>query len=315
MPLLLDKSRLCKETFQRLQQFGIPAAAAAASAQPLRIGLLNLMPSAVRISTEVQFFSLFKDSPHIIQPVLIRFTWMPKRGSEHMTQYYSHVKDVQKQGLDGLIVTGANLELAPDGENVLLPFDQIAYYKEFTEILDWAKVNVPSTLFSCLGSHFALKQFYDLDRELGSKAFGPVKTFGVFEHKVDYSSATGTKLLDKVESPLFIPQSRWGNVRTEDLRKIAEVKIVMDNLQSGWNMAIGRNGREIYFQGHPEYEHLDLHGEYMRDKKTGQPIPKNYYPNDDDTKTPVYGWKPFAFRFYQNWAEFLATTRKEKSKL
>ncbi|CEO98053.1 Homoserine O-succinyltransferase [Plasmodiophora brassicae] len=267
--------------------------------RPLRIGLLNLMPAAVREKTEVQFYRLLGNSPLQIQPVLIRFdNYLPATGKERIEYFYEPVATVKERGLDGLVVTGANLELDATGD--LLDFHRIHYYAELCQVLDWARANVFSTVYSCLGSHFALHHFYGINRDLS-----PEKVFGVFRHAVNRD--VHTDLVEDINDSVWAPHSRWGNVPTASLAQTKELQVVMDSPACGWLMAIGRDGREVYIQGHPEYDRDDLAGEYVRDKRAGGRIacPANYFVDDDETRPPVCNWKADAAIFYRNWVNFI----------
>ncbi len=267
--------------------------------RPLRIGLLNLMPAAVREKTEIQFFRLLGNTPLQIEPVLIRFDdFIPNTGKERMEVFYEKFVEVKSKGLDGLIVTGANLETQENG--LLLDFDQIHFVDEWKKILDWAKEYVTSTIYSCLGSHFALEHFYKIEREHSEQ-----KIFGVFTHTLDHSNHP--EILRGMNDQVPVPHSRWGNIPIKSINH-PELQIVAQNPDCGWHMILGRNGREIYLQGHPEYDREDLVGEYLRDKENGQEMPHNYFPNNDETQTPICNWKADSSVFYRNWVNHVYQT-------
>jgi len=281
----------------------------------LRIGLLNLMPAASRAKTSEQFFSLVGSSALNVTPIAIRFDeYVPKSGREAMMKYYEPFANIREQGLDGLIVTGANLELTPDGTEIL-PLADIIYHSEWRSVLDWARANVRSTIYSCLGAHMALEHFYGLKRTpLGTttfnKASGTVgehrKTFGLFNHRVDHSACPS--LTRGMNDHWRGPQSRWGEVTVADIRaKDTDLKVVAESDQSGWQILAGPEEREIYLQGHPEYYPGDLKAEYDRDKQKGMKVhlPVDFFPGDDDTKAPICNWRADAHVFYRNWLALL----------
>lgn len=310
MPLRV-KRVFPKDTLGHLSKFIVPEVQ---KHEPLRIGLLNLMPNAARAATERQFISLVGQATKEVEPVLIRLEWIPKRGADRMEKYYNRFQDVKHEGLDGLIISGANLELVPGG-GALLPFEEFLHYNELRELVDWARDNVSSTLFSCLATHFALKQHYGLERELGSAHFGPLKSFGVFEHTVHHAAAGDSGLLDDINDRVFAPHSRWGNVTADLVEQVQEIQLAMTNDMIGWHMGIGRGGREVYLQGHPEYDRMDLHSEYQRDKENGQPMPFNYYPADNDTKMPLMNWKADGNILFRNWVQWIFNYRAAGKKL
>ena len=267
--------------------------------RPLRIGLLNLMPASVREQTEIQFFRLLGNTPLQIEPVLIRFDeFIPNTGKERMEIFYEQFGEVKTKGLDGLIVTGANLETKEDGS--LLNFEEIHFVEEWKKILSWAQEYVTSTIYSCLGSHFALEYFYDLKRDLSAQ-----KIFGVFDHTLDRESHP--EFLQGMNDIVPVPHSRWGDIAVEKITN-KDLEVVAQNPDCGWHMIIGRNGREVYLQGHPEYDREDLVGEYLRDKEHGQAMPQNYFPDNDETKLPLCNWKADGSVFYRNWVNHVYQT-------
>lgn len=269
--------------------------------RPLRIALLNLMPAAVTEDTEIQFFRLTGNTPLQIEPILLRFdTFMPNTNRERFEAFYQPLAQVKERGLDGLIITGANLEVDRE-KGALMEFHDIGYYREFAELIEWAQNRVTSTLYSCLASHFALGQFYGLKRELKSK-----KVFGVYPHKVNREAFID--LARDLNDVVPGPHSRWGNIPTADLMKIPELDIILDNETVGWYVAVGRKGREIYIQGHPEYDRLNLANEYYRDKANGQEMPANYFTANDDSLPPLCNWKADASVLFRNWVNFVYQT-------
>ncbi len=269
--------------------------------RPLRIGLLNLMPATVREKTEIQFFRLLGNTPLQIEPVLFSFDeYLPNTGRERFEAFYEKFSEIKEKGLDGLIVTGANLETNPQNTD-LLDFKNIHYVDEWRLVLDWAKKYVTSTIYSCLASHFALHHFYGLERDFSGK-----KIFGVFSHKFKTEKTEFTRGMNDI---VYVPYSRWGNISVAKLKKKKDLEIVLENEEYGyWHLAIGRNGREIYLQGHPEYDREDLVGEYLRDKDNGQELPINYFPKGDYTKKPICNWKADASVFYRNWVNHVYQT-------
>lgn len=276
--------------------------------RPLRIGLLNLMPASVREKTEIQFFRLLGNTPLQIEPVLLSFDeYIPNTGRDRFEDFYEKFSEVKEKGLDGLIVTGANLETKPENTD-LLNFEDIHYVNEWRAVIDWAQKHVTSTIYSCLASHFALHHFYGLEREFEGK-----KIFGIYPH---YLKGEETELTRGMNDIVHIPYSRWGNIPLEDVQNEKELEIFLENTEHGWwHMAVGRNGKDIYLQGHPEYDREDLVGEYLRDKEAGQALPANYFPEGDCAQKPICNWKADASVFYRNWVNHVyQTTNYDPSK-
>ena len=267
--------------------------------RPLRIGLLNLMPSVVKEKTEIQFFRLLGNTPLQIEPILIRFDdFISNTADERMKIFYNRWSEVKEKGLDGLIVSGANLEKAENES--LLDFELIHYVDEWKEILDWAHRHITSTVYSCLSAHFALNHFYGIKRVLSAK-----KIFGVFNYQLNRD--LHPEFLRGMNDIIPVPQTRWGDIPISSVNH-PDLDVVMHSQKQGWNLIVGRNGREIYLQGHPEYDREDLNKEYLRDKDSGQELPLHYFPNDDEKMTPICNWKADGSVFYRNWINHVYQT-------
>ena len=269
--------------------------------RPLRIALLNLMPATSRVNTEIQFFKLLGNTPLQIEPILLKFNkFQPNTGAKRFEQFYKPLSNVQEQGLDGLIITGANLEIDVEN-NSLLDFENIKYYQELIDLMNWASKNVTSTIYSCLASHIALNCFFGLERTLASE-----KIFGIFDHQ---KTARNFKDLTRdMNDIVFAPHSRWGDIKSEKLKATGKIDVIYESPEAGWLISLARKGREIFIQGHPEYDRNDLVGEYLRDKKQGQKIPYNYFPNNDETQEPICNWRADSAVFYRNWVNYVYQT-------
>ena len=297
---------------------------------PLRIGLLNLMPAASRAKTVQQFLLLVgSGSSQAVTPVLMRLDkFLPRAGRDMMRRYYQPFSSVKASGgLDGLIMSGANLELSDDKES-LLPFQKVSYYQEVCRLIDWARQHVFSTIFSCHSAHLALHHLYKIERApLGRTTMNnsiknatPAKVFGVFLQNVDHTFLPA--LTRGMNDQVFIPMSRWGDIGVEDVKaSSAGLKVVINDPKSGWHMVVAGidptskdkqfRPREIYLQGHPEYYTKDLREEYLRDKKdnlrTGTPL--NYFSSGDESKPISCRWRSDATVFYNNWVNLLDSGR------
>jgi len=273
--------------------------------RPARIGLLNLMPAVAMEVTETQWLKWIGGQALLqIEPVLIKFDndKRERDGSsrQKVLKRYTPFSEIVDKGLDGLIVTGDNLEIQQHigfASRDPLPFEDIRYYEQLCKVIDWADENVGSTIYSCLGAHFALNYKYDLHREVGKE-----KIFGVYEHeKTNEFSEFTAGMNDTVKSP----HSRWGNIAVDAVVKTERLSVLAINSYIGW-LAIESinkaNGIDLFLQGHPEYDKFDLHKEYQRDKFEGRSMPENYYKNNDPKKANVsLSWLTDARVLHENW--------------
>ena len=307
MPLIVP----CKEQFpiyESLKEERVPiidiSKAEHQDIRPLRIGLLNLMPSVVRERTEIQYFRLLGNTPLQITPILMRFDeYLPERGRERLEYFYEKVSEVKRKGLDGLIISGANLERDSKGD--LLAFEDVYYYEELKDLLNWSRKYVTSTIYSCFASHFALYHIYGIERQLiyDNNNSNYKKIFGVYCNSVNKHLCY--ELTSGMNDVVRIPHSRWGNINRTALEVIPDIDIIMENEIIGWHLAVGRKGRDIYLQGHPEYDRLALAEEYFRDQRYGQDVPINYFLNDKAHLPPVCNWSADASVFYRNWVNWV----------
>lgn len=258
--------------------------------RPLRILLLNLMPK--KIETETQLSRLLGNTPLQVELELIRTkTHQSKNTSEeHLLAFYKTFDDVRDQNFDGMIITGAPVEH--------LAFEEVEYWDELCNIMEWSKTHVHSTFHICWGAqaglyyHFGIPK-YPLDK----------KMFGIFPHKVDYKRSI---LFRGFDDTFMAPHSRHTETRREDLEKIPRLKILASSEEAGLYAAMTGSGKQIFITGHSEYDALTLDAEYKRDVSQGKPIeiPKNYYPDDDPTKDPIVCWRSHANLLYSNWLNY-----------
>ena len=209
---------------------------------------------------------------------------------EHMEQFYKNFDELNSRKYDGLIVTGAPVEL--------LSFEDVTYWDELKEIFEWARYNVYSTLFICWAAQAALNHYYGIKKhEL------PGKLFGVFKHT---HPNTHLPILRGFDDIFFIPHSRYTEVRAEDIEKVEGLQIIATSEKAGVAIVQAKNGRELYLTGHSEYSRNTLDKEYRRDlaKKIPITIPENYYPDNDPSKTPVMQWGSTANLLFSNWLNY-----------
>ena len=258
--------------------------------RPLHILLLNLMPT--KIATETQLARLLGNSPLQVEPKFLQTaSYVPKNTSaEHMIAFYKHFDEVKNNKYDGLIITGAPVEQ--------MPFEEVEYWDELCRIMEWSKTNVTSTFHICWGAQAGLYYHYGIRKYPLDK-----KLFGVFLHKAEHKRSM---LLRGFDDEFWVPHSRHTTVLREDIEKHPELKILASSDEAGVYAVATERGKQIFITGHSEYDADTLKKEYLRDKNAGLPIevPKNYFPDDDDTKEPIVRWRSHANLIYSNWLNY-----------
>lgn len=270
--------------------------------QSPRVGLLNLMPSAVFTQTAEQWQGLLEvDGP--IDFVPVRFDDDPRLGtgcgSEYLVEACTPLSVAEESGIDALIITGANLERRADGSP--LPFQDIRYHKPLIELIDWSRENSRLTVYSCLASHIALSHVYGLDRDIT-----PRKHLGVYAHETKESWLTAG--LDSIQAP----HSRWGMVGGKLLEGV-DINVVASSPEVGWLLAetdTEYDGKDLFIQGHPEYWAGDLDKEYKRDSDDPGFLPEHYYPGDDAEQSPIYSWELDSIRLFRNIRRYITTSKR-----
>ncbi len=258
--------------------------------RPLKILLLNLMPK--KIETETQLSRLLGNSPLQVDLELIHTKSHKSKNTsaEHLLAFYKTFDDVKDKTFDGMIITGAPVEH--------LPFEEVEYWEELCTIMEWTKTHVHSTFHICWGAQAGLYYHYGIQ-----KYPLPEKMFGVFKHKADYKHAI---LLRGFDDEFWVPHSRHTTIRREDIESTPGLKILASSEEAGVYIVMNKEGRQIFVTGHSEYDPDTLEREYLRDKYQGLPIqvPKNYYPNDDDSKAPIVRWRGHGNLLYSNWLNY-----------
>ena len=264
--------------------------AATQDIRPLQICLLNLMPT--KIDTETQFSRLLGNTPLQVELTLINTkTHQSKNISkEHMLAFYQTFDDIKDKKFDGLVITGAPVEQ--------MPFEDVDYWQEICSIMEWSKTNVHSTIHICWGAQAGLYYHYGVPKHLLSE-----KLFGVFEHDVLDKKSLLTRGFD---DKFLIPHSRHTTVDIEDVKKVKELNILACSEEAGLLMCATSDYKRIFVIGHSEYDAETLNKEYQRDKNLGLKIaiPKNYFPNDDDTQKPVARWRAHGNLLFSNWLNY-----------
>ncbi len=256
----------------------------------LRVAILNLMPT--KIATETQLLRLLSNSALQVEVTLLHTDSHESRNTDadHLLKHYVTFKDVEKEKFDGFIVTGAPVEQ--------MPFEAVDYWRELTQIFDWAEANVESTFYICWGAQAALHHKYEIP-----KYDLPRKMFGVFEHRV---LSPTESLLRGFDDIFLAPHSRHTEIRRADVEKIGELNILAESDEAGLYILGTKDGRHLFITGHSEYDPLTLKAEYDRDRNKGLPIhvPKNYYPNDDPAQAPAVRWRGHANLLFSNWLNY-----------
>jgi homoserine O-succinyltransferase len=258
--------------------------------RPLKIVILNLMPQ--KIVTETQILRLLANTPLQIEIVLLYpQTYTPRNTSlEHLVQFYNTFDEIKNQKFDGMIITGAPTEH--------LEFEELDYWQEFTEIMDWTLSNVYSTLYICAGALAGLYYHYNIP-----KYALPQKISGVLRHAVCKPNAT---LLRGFDDEFFAPHSRYCGVRKEDIEKVKGLEVLAESDEAGVYIVSSHDGRKVFLTGHSEYDPLTLKAEYERDINKGLQIavPQNYFPDNDPTLQPVVNWRAHASLLFSNWLNY-----------
>ena len=259
--------------------------------RPLEIALVNLMPT--KIETETQFVRLLSNTPIQINVEFIHTsTYESKNVSgSHMKSFYKSLNDIKHKKYDGMIITGAPVEL--------MDFEDVDYWEEMKEILDFSKKNVTSSMYICWGAQAAMHHFYRLEkREL------PAKVFGVFEHEKKHDTCM---LLNGFDDIFYVPHSRHTEIPAEDIKAVKELIVLAESKDAGVHIVVTDDYSNVFIMGHSEYDPLTLKKEYDRDISQGKSIniPVNYYPDDDPTKNPFVKWRGHANLLFKNWINII----------
>ena len=258
--------------------------------RPLEIVLLNLMPT--KVVTETQLSRLLGNTPLQVNLSLMHTTSHRSKNTpqDHLLSFYKDFGDLKHRKFDGMVITGAPVEQ--------LPFEEVDYWQELCQIMEWSKTNVHSTLHICWGAQAGLYYHYGIPKHDLDK-----KLFGVFPHQADYKRAI---LLRGFDDTFYAPHSRHTTVLREDIEKCPELRILASSREAGVYAVMTKHGKQIFVMGHGEYDPDTLDREYRRDKALGLPIsvPAHYYPDDDDTREPLVTWRGHANLLFSNWLNY-----------
>lgn len=258
--------------------------------RPIKIGLLNLMP--LKEDTELQLLRSLSNTPLQVDVVFVTVKSHESKNTSanHLNRFYETFDNVKEQKFDGFIITGAPVEQ--------MPFEEVDYWEELKEIMEWTKSHVTSTIHLCWGAQAGLYYHYGID-----KVPLPSKLFGVFWHRVMNRKIPLVRGFDDV---FLAPHSRHTDVPIEKIRADERLMILAESERAGAFLVMAEDGRQIFVMGHPEYDRVTLDQEYKRDKSKGLPIalPENYYPDDDCEQKPLLTWRAHGNNLYANWLNY-----------
>lgn len=258
--------------------------------RPIKIGLLNLMP--LKEDTELQILRSLSNTPLQVDVIFVNVSSHESKNTStsHLNKFYVPFKEIKNQKFDGFIITGAPVEQ--------MPFEEVDYWEELKEIMEWTKTHVTSTMHLCWGAQAGLYYHYGIDKVQLDE-----KLFGVFKHRVLNRKIPLVRGFDDV---FLAPHSRHTDVPVAKIREDERLMILAESEKAGAFLTMAQDGRQIFVMGHPEYDRVTLDKEYKRDKMKGLPIqiPENYYENDDDTQKPLLTWRATANNLYTNWLNY-----------
>lgn len=291
MPIQIPNDLPATGTLQQENIFVMPEnRAATQDIRPLEIVLLNLMPT--KIATETQFTRLLGNTPLQVKLELMHTSTHVSKNTtqDHLLNFYKSFDELKHRKFDGMVITGAPVEH--------MNFEEVDYWPELCEIMEWSKTNVHSTFHICWGAQAGLYYHYGIQKHQMED-----KLFGVFPHTADYKRSI---LLRGFDDIFWVPHSRHTTVLREDIEKVPDLKIISSSQRAGVHIVMNKRGKQIFVTGHSEYDPETLENEYLRDKNQGLPIhvPENYYPNDDDTCPPIVRWRSHANLLFSNWLNY-----------
>ncbi len=291
MPIRIQNDLPAKEILEKENIFVMDESRALTQEiRPLKVGILNLMP--LKEDTELQLLRSFSNTPLQVDVTFITVKSHESKNTDksHLNKFYQTFDEVRKKRFDGLIITGAPVEQ--------MEFEEVDYWTELREIFAWCESHVTSTLYICWGAQAAMHYYYGLD-----KVLLPQKLFGLYTHRVMNRKEP---LVRGFDDYFVAPHSRHTAIPKEAIESCKELKIMAESDEAGVFLCMAENGKKIFVMGHPEYDRVTLAKEYKRDKDKGLDIqvPKNYFPNDDDTERPSLMWRAHANTLYTNWLNY-----------
>lgn len=258
--------------------------------RPLKIGIVNLMP--LKEATEIDLLRALSNTPLQLDVTFISLESHKATHTalSHLNRFYEPFSEISDRNLDGLIITGAPVEQ--------LDFEEVDYWDELCQIMDWSRTHVTSTLHLCWGAQAGLYHHYGIKKHLLEE-----KRFGIYQHRLLNRKVPLVRGFDDV---FPAPHSRHTESDRQAILENPELTVLADSREAGIYLVIAKDGRQVFVMGHPEYDRNTLQKEYLRDRKKGLPIkpPLNYYPDDDDTRKPLLTWRAHANILYSNWINY-----------
>lgn len=291
MPIIIPDSLPAAKTLKKENIFVMhEKRAIAQDIRPLKILLVNLMPT--KIATETQLARVLANSPLQVELTLLKMDAHESTNTpeDHMAAFYKTFDEIVHKRFDGMILTGAPVET--------MAFEDVDYWHELSEIFEYAKTNVYSSMFICWGAQAALNYYYDIEKFILNK-----KVFGVFEHKVVRPLTPLVRGFDEI---FYAPHSRHTYIKKEDIQKNPEIRVLVESNEVGLHILATDNGRQIFILGHQEYDKETLANEYFRDVDRGLDIevPKNYFKDDDPKEEVLFRWRSHASLLFTNWLNY-----------
>lgn len=291
MPIIIPKSLPAHDVLQEENIFVMnKVRAALQDIRPLKIIILNLMPN--KIETETQILRLLGNTPLQLEIVLLKTeTYQSKNTSkDHLESFYKTFSELKKHTYDGLIITGAPVEK--------MEFEDVDYWKELCDIMEFAKKNVTSTLYICWGAQAGLYHHYGIEKVALDK-----KISGIYKHSVNRE---GAQLLRGFDEEFYAPHSRYTTVLRKDIEKVPDLEILSESEEAGVYIVATKDRKNVFVSGHSEYDRDTLKKEYERDIEKGLEIeaPQNYFRDNDPKKDPIVRWKSNAHLMFSNWLNY-----------
>ncbi|MCD7888320.1 MAG: homoserine O-succinyltransferase [Oscillospiraceae bacterium] len=291
MPIRIPNSLPAAKTLQDENIFIMPETRASTQdIRPLRILLLNLMPT--KIETETQFARLLGNTPLQVEIELMHTASHESKNTsaEHLLSFYKTFEEIKNSRYDGMVITGAPVEH--------LSYEDVEYWSELCDIFEWSKTHVHSTFHICWAAQAGLYYHFGIEKKQL-----PKKLFGVFPHRVSYKNPILFRGFDDI---FYAPHSRNSTIDTQDVEKIPELKILAESDEAGLYACMTAEGKQIFVTGHSEYDPDTLAREYFRDEEKGlnPQVPKNYFPNDDPSQPPIVKWRAHANLLFSNWLNY-----------
>ncbi len=291
MPINIPKSLPASKILKAENIFVIDSERATTQdIRPLEIAIFNIMPT--KIATETQLLRILSNTPLQVNITFLHPSSHESKNTsqKHLDNFYQTFDQVRNRKFDGFIMTGAPVEK--------MNFEDVDYWGELCEIMEWSKTNVYSTLYICWGAQAGLYYHYGVPKYQFDE-----KISGIFSNRINDKRDS---LFRGMDDEFYMPHSRYTEVRAHDIMKVKELEILADSSEVGVSIVASKNRRQLFFLGHGEYDRNTLHDEYIRDLTKGLDIepPEHYYPNDDFTQSPKLYWRSHASLLYLNWLNY-----------